>query len=54
MGPNRNFKNLRFLDLMISCVLCDLPFSKNQPLILADDLSIRILKSEINNLVCLR
>jgi hypothetical protein len=34
---NRNLKNTDFVDIMISEVLHDLPFSQNQPLRSADD-----------------
>jgi hypothetical protein len=34
---NRNLKNTDFVDIMISKVLRDLPFSRNQPLISVDD-----------------
>jgi hypothetical protein len=34
---NQNLKNTDFVDIMISKVLRDLSFSKNQPLISADD-----------------
>jgi transposase-like protein len=42
--PNRNLKNTDFVDTMTPKVLRDLSFSRNQPLKLADDLHIRILK----------
>jgi hypothetical protein len=34
---NRNLKNANFVDAVISKVLCDLPFSRNQPLKSADN-----------------
>jgi hypothetical protein len=34
---NRNFKNTDFVDTIVSKVLRDLPFSRNQPLKSADD-----------------
>ena len=34
---NRNFKNTNFVDIMISKVLLDFPFSRSQPLKSADD-----------------
>jgi hypothetical protein len=43
---NLNLKNTDFVD-MISKVLHDLPFSQNQPLKLADDKHIRILKNKL-------
>ena len=48
---NWNLKNTDFVDIKISKVLHDLPFSQNQPLKSADDLYIRILK---NNLIKLK
>jgi hypothetical protein len=44
---NRNLKTPDFLDMMISKVLYDLPFSQNQLLKLADDYYIRILKNKL-------
>jgi hypothetical protein len=44
---NRNIINTDFVDIMIPKVLRDLPFSRNQPLKLADDWCIRILKSKL-------
>jgi hypothetical protein len=35
--PKLKFKNIDFLDIMISKVLRDFPFSRNQPLKWADD-----------------
>jgi hypothetical protein len=43
---NRN-KNTHFVDITISNVICDLPFSRNQPLKSADDWYIRILKNKL-------
>jgi hypothetical protein len=34
---NRNYKNKDFIDVMIPKVLCDLSFSRNQPLKSADE-----------------
>jgi hypothetical protein len=34
---NRNLKNTGFVDIMTSQVLCDFPFSRNQPQKSADD-----------------
>jgi hypothetical protein len=34
---NRNLKNIYFVDIMVSKVLRDLPFSRNQSLKSADD-----------------
>jgi hypothetical protein len=34
---NQKLKNTDFVDTMIWNVLCDLPFSRNQPLKLVDD-----------------
>jgi hypothetical protein len=48
-SQNRNFKNTDFVDIMISKVLRDLPFSRNQPLKSADDQYIRILKNKLIN-----
>jgi hypothetical protein len=42
-----NLKNTYFVDIMISKVLRDLPFSRNQPLKSADDCYIRILKNKL-------
>jgi hypothetical protein len=39
-------KKTVFLDKMVSRVLRDLPFNRNQPLKTADDLYIRILKNK--------
>jgi hypothetical protein len=44
---NQNLKNTYFVDIMISKVLCDLLFSRNQTLKSADDQYIRILKNKI-------
>jgi hypothetical protein len=44
---NRNLKNTRFVDIVISEVLRDFPFSRNQPLNSADDQYIRILKNKL-------
>jgi hypothetical protein len=43
-----------FLYTTISNVLCDFPFSRNQPLKSADDEYIRILKNVIKSLKCLK
>jgi hypothetical protein len=43
----RNSKNTDFVDIMISKVLRDFPFSRNQPLKSADDQYIRILKNKL-------
>jgi hypothetical protein len=43
---NRNLKSADFVD-MISSLLRDLPFSRNQPLKSADDQYIRILKNKL-------
>jgi hypothetical protein len=44
---NRNLKITDFLDIMVSKVLLDFPFSRNQPLKSADDQYIRILKNKL-------
>jgi hypothetical protein len=44
---NRNLKNTYFVDIMISKVLRDLHFSRNQTLKSADDQYIRILKKKL-------
>ena len=44
---NRNFKISDFVDIIISRVLRDLPFSRNQPLKSTDDQYIRILKNKL-------
>jgi hypothetical protein len=44
---NRNLENTDFVDIMISKVLHDLPFSQNQPLKLADDQYIKIYKNKL-------
>jgi hypothetical protein len=36
-SPNRNLKNTDFVDILLSKVLRDLPFSRNQPLKSPDD-----------------
>jgi hypothetical protein len=41
------WKNTDFVDIMISEVLRDLPFSRNQPLVSADDQYIIILKNKL-------
>jgi hypothetical protein len=46
----RNLKDTDFVDIMISKVLLDFLFSRNQPLKSADDLYIRILKKQINKI----
>jgi hypothetical protein len=45
--PKQKFKNTDFVDIMISNVLCDFPFSRNHSLKSADDQYIRILKIKI-------
>jgi hypothetical protein len=47
---NCNLKNTDFVGIMISRVLRDCPFSKNQPLKSADDQYVRILKNILINL----
>jgi hypothetical protein len=42
---NRFFKNTDFVDIIMSNVLRDVPFSRNQPLKSVDDWYIRILKN---------
>jgi len=44
---NRNFKNKDYVDTMLSEVLRDLPFSRNQPLKSADVPYFRILKNKL-------
>ena len=44
---NQDLKTIDFVDMKISDVLGDLPFSCNQPLKLADGKYIRIFKSKI-------
>jgi hypothetical protein len=44
---NRSLKNTDFVDIMIANVLCDLPFSRNQPLKSTDNQNIRILKNKL-------
>jgi hypothetical protein len=44
---NRNLKNTDSVDIVVSRVLRDLPFSWNQTLKLADDWYIRILKDKL-------
>jgi hypothetical protein len=44
---NQNLKNTHFVDIMISKVLRDLPFSRNQPLKSADEQYIRIMKNKL-------
>jgi hypothetical protein len=44
---NRNLENTYFAGYMISKVLHDFPFSRNQPLKSADDYYIRIVKNEL-------
>jgi hypothetical protein len=46
----RNLKDIDFVDIMISKVLHDFPFSRNQPLKSADDKYIRILKNKLMKL----
>jgi hypothetical protein len=48
--PNRNLRNTEFVHMMILNVLSDLPFSQTQPLKLAGDNYIRILKTKIKSL----
>jgi hypothetical protein len=43
---NRNLKNTDFVDIVMSKVLRDSPFSRNQPVKSADDLYFRILKNK--------
>jgi hypothetical protein len=43
-------KNIDFVDIAISNVLRDLPFSRNQPLKSVDDKYIRILKNKLMKL----
>jgi hypothetical protein len=45
--PNPNLKDTDFVDIMMSKVLRDFPFSRNQPLKSADDQYIRILKTKL-------
>jgi hypothetical protein len=42
---NRNLRNANFAGTMVSKVLCDFPFSRNQPLKSAADQYVRILKN---------
>jgi hypothetical protein len=44
---NRNLKNTNFVDITISKVSRDFPFSRNQPLKSADDQYISILKNKL-------
>jgi hypothetical protein len=44
---NQNLKSTNFVDIMISKVLRDFPFSRSQPLKSADDQYIRILKNKL-------
>jgi hypothetical protein len=44
---NRNLKKQSFLDTMVSTILGDLPFNRNQPLKTAVDRYIRIFKNKI-------
>jgi hypothetical protein len=44
---NPNLKSTDFVDIMISKVLRDFPFSRNQPLKSADDWYITILKNKL-------
>jgi hypothetical protein len=48
--PKPKFKNTDFVDIMISKVLRDFPFRRNQPLKSADDQYIRILKNKSTKL----
>jgi hypothetical protein len=45
--PKPKFKKRDFVDIVISSVLRDFPFSRNQPLKSADDQCIRILKNKL-------
>jgi hypothetical protein len=45
--PNRNLKSADFVYTMISEILRDLPFNRNQPLKSPDDYYIRILKNKL-------
>jgi hypothetical protein len=45
----RNLKNTDFVDIMVSQVPRDFPLSRNQPLKLADDRHITILKNKLIN-----
>jgi hypothetical protein len=47
MSKNYNLKNTNSVDIMISVVLRDFPFSPNQPLKSVDDQNIRILKNKL-------
>jgi hypothetical protein len=47
---NQNLKDTDFVDMIISKVLRDFPFSRNQPLKSADDQYIRILKNKLTKL----
>jgi hypothetical protein len=44
---NLNLKNKYFVDIVISKVIRDFPFNRNQPLKSAHDQYIRILKNEL-------
>jgi hypothetical protein len=44
---NQDLKNTDYVDVMISNVLRDLPFSRNQPLKLVDNWYIRILRNKL-------
>jgi hypothetical protein len=46
-SPKPEFKKKDFVDIMISKVLRDFPFSRNQPLKSAGDQYIRILKTRL-------
>jgi hypothetical protein len=47
---NWNLRNTNFVDIMISEVLRDFPFSQNQPLMVADDYYISMLKKKLQKL----
>jgi hypothetical protein len=42
--PNLNFENTKFVDMIITNILRDLPFSRSYPLKSADDQYIRNVK----------
>jgi hypothetical protein len=47
---NRNLKNTDFVDIVISEISRDFPFSRNQPLKSADYRYVRILKNKLMEL----
>jgi hypothetical protein len=49
--PKPKLKEIYFVDIMISKVLRDFPFSRNQPLKTADDRYVRILKNTLVKLI---